>query len=147
MKKIHKVSLELLFMFSGIYFFTWVFLNQNSLSISGYYVISIIFIIFFAKALFPRLVYIIENYYYFFPLFPKQFKELEIDEMYLIKRIKKKSSIIEDEDNKELVIIDFVKYLSCVDNGDSFIVRSFSPLRIDCISKENSGERKIILYA
>lgn len=140
MKKIHKVFLELFVLHVIVFYFTWE-ITKTKISIEIVFLLSCLYLLVFWTMIFSRFVYLIDNFGIFFPLFPVNFKKLNIGEIYQVISKKAKKASIEDERGGEIIVKNFAKYADFVGVNDYFVINSISPLNIDWTVIENKNEQ------
>jgi len=133
MKKKSKLFLEGISLFIVLCIFTF-FASKTNLSFTSILAISVLA---FLVIVCPHLIFFIDgiNRKYLC-----RFYDLEKNKEY--KLIKKRGERVEVELSKERILIvkDFKKYAPFVNEGDYFVIKSFSPLNIEWIVRENASE-------
>lgn len=133
MKKKSKLFLEGISLFIVLCIFTF-FASKTNLSFTSILAISVLA---FLAIVCPHLIFFIDgiNRKYLC-----RFYDLEKNKEY--KLIKKRGERVEVELSKERILIvkDFKKYAPFVNEGDYFVIKSFSPLNIEWIVRENASE-------
>jgi len=133
MKKKIRLFLEGISLFIVLCIFTF-FASKTNLSFTSILAISVLA---FLAIVCPHLILFIDgiNRKYLC-----RFYDLEKNKEY--KLIKKRGERVEVELSKERILIvkDFQKYAPFVNEGDYFIIKSFSPLNIEWIVRENASE-------
>ncbi len=133
MKKKTRLFLEGISLFIVLCIFTF-FASKTNLSFTSILAISVLA---FLAIVCPHLIFFIDgiNRKYLC-----RFYDLEKNKEY--KLIKKRGERVEVELSKERILIvkDFKKYAPFVNEGDYFVIKSFSPLNIEWIVRENASE-------